>query len=83
MEAAAKSNSPCTHGNLPTTSSSNVSINGNGALRKTDLYGGHGTVFGGSTTVFINGQKAARQGDSIIGNCGSVIATGSGNVNIG
>jgi len=83
MANAGKSTSPCNHGNFPTTVSTDVFINGNGALRKTDLYGGHGTVFGGSSTVFINGKNAARQGDSIIGNCGGVVTVGSGNVNIG
>lgn len=84
----------CTgHGPFPPrkniTSSDDVIINGNGALRQSDGYEPHcvgpschpGVVVGGSGTVLINGLPAARIGDAI--DCGSFIAQGSEDVLIG
>jgi uncharacterized Zn-binding protein involved in type VI secretion len=39
------------------------------------------SISGGSGTVFINGQPAARVGDGI--DCGGAAASGSGDVSIG
>lgn len=82
------------HGDFPPrpciSASTNVFINGRGAVRVSDVWDTHcnpapschnGTTVSGSTRVFINGLPAARVGDSI--DCGSVIGTGSPNVFIG
>ena len=69
----------------PTSYSSNVMINGRGAVRQGDTWVYHCThtpvQLGCSTTVMINGRGAARIGDSL--SCGDVNATGSSNVIIG
>jgi len=74
---------------LGVTFSTNVKINGLGAHRQNDGWMVHccksschpGLVDSGAANVYINGRPAARIGDSI--NCGSLIAMGSPNVNIG
>lgn len=72
------------------TASPNVNINGKGAGRITDQYASHGCVAhaphqdsinAGSSTVFINGLKAARIGDAVV--LGGSVAEGSGDVFIG
>lgn len=68
------------------TGSSNVFINGKGAVRVGDLWSVHvcdtafhpGTQITGSSTVFVNGKPLARIADAI--NCGSFCAMGSTNV---
>jgi uncharacterized Zn-binding protein involved in type VI secretion len=69
------------------SSSGNVFINGRGAVRVGDAYAEHGckgkkghssVQAAGSGTVFVNGKPLARVGDLVA--CGSVCATGSGNV---
>jgi uncharacterized Zn-binding protein involved in type VI secretion len=63
------------------TASSNVFVNGRGAVREGDLWSPHnhiGISIGGSGTVFVNGRRLCRQGDAI--DCGSMVATGSSNV---
>lgn len=94
MAAAARLGDLCTgHGCWPPRSgvnaSPNVFINGIRAHRLGDGWKVHccpppchaGVVSSGSGSVFINGQPAARIGDAI--SCGSLIAQGSPNVNIG
>ena len=72
--------------------SGNVFANGVGIVRLGDLVTSHpfpGSgcpqhapgLAGGSSTVFINGLAAGRQGDAY--GCGATILSGSGNVNIG
>jgi uncharacterized Zn-binding protein involved in type VI secretion len=91
MAAVAKDGSICSgHGcwypRTNTDSSSDVFIEGAGAVRVGDGYDIHicdedahpGTVESGSGSVFVNGQPLARIGDSI--NCGSVIAEGADTV---
>lgn len=72
------------------TFSTNVRINGLGAHRVGDAWNVHccpsdgchpGIVKSGAANVYINGRPAARIGDSIA--CGSLLAMGSPNVNIG
>ena len=77
--------------------SSNVNINGNGALRLGDTfemhldYDGTGSAenhtpesVSGSGTVKINGKEACRLGDAVGGEkCGGKIVLGSSNVFIG
>lgn len=72
------------------TASTNVNINGKGAGRITDEYDSHGCIVhashqdsinAGSSTVFINGMKAARIGDTVT--IGGSVAEGSENVFIG
>ena len=68
--------------------SSDVIINGQGAVRVGDAWPPHtdpsppdthdGTQSGGSGSVFVNGQPLARIGDSI--SCGDACAAGSQNV---
>jgi len=68
--------------------SSDVIINGQGALRVTDAWPVHvcpsipdshgGSQSGGSSTVFVNGLALARIGDSI--SCGDACAAGSPDV---
>ena len=77
----------------PTPCSPNVNVNGNKSARVGDTYtelhikpgnvpDPHpGNISAGSSTVRINGQAAARIGDAV--DCGSQIASGSGNVFIG
>lgn len=77
----------------PTPCSSNVRVNGNKAARVGDNYAElhtkpgknpdphAGAISSGSGSVRINGQAAARINDSV--DCGSKIASGSGNVFIG
>lgn len=76
-----------------TSGSPDVKINGLPAARVGDTLephscscgGGHGshprTIVAGSSSVRINGRPAARTGDAI--DCGGVLISGSGNVNIG
>jgi uncharacterized Zn-binding protein involved in type VI secretion len=81
----------CTgHGCFPPrvciSASNNVIVNGIGAHRVGDSWAVHccgivchgGNQANGSSTVFVNGQKLARIGDSI--SCGSKNAQGSPNV---
>ncbi len=69
--------------------STNVFVNGKGAVRLGDAYGPHActscpkpshsrALSAGSPTVFINGRPAGRIGDAI--DCGGAAAAGSGNV---
>ncbi len=93
MPAAAFYGCICSgHGCFPPrkndSASTDVIIEGKGAVRKTDHWGIHecrgkhdGVVLGGSNTVFINGLPVARIGDQI--SCGSIIAEGSQTVIIG
>lgn len=95
MAAAARLGDFCTgHGCWPPrtgiSASNNVFINGIRAHRLNDAWNVHccpsdgchaGAVASGSASVFINGRPAARIGDSI--SCGSLIAMGSPNVDIG
>lgn len=95
MPAASRITDYCTgHGCWPprqgVTYSPNVKINGLGAHRVSDLWDIHccpldgchaSVVASGAANVFINGLPAARIGDSIA--CGSLIAMGSPNVNMG
>ena len=79
----------CTgHGCFPPrlniTASTNVSINGRGAVRVGDLWAPHtcetthtGVQVGGSLTVNVNGRPLARIADKI--SCGSFCAMGSTN----
>lgn len=72
--------------------SGDVFVNGIGVVRFGDKVTEHPfpssgcqthepTLVGGSTTVFINGKAAGRNGDSY--GCGATITSGSNNVNIG
>jgi uncharacterized Zn-binding protein involved in type VI secretion len=70
------------------TSSSNVFVNGRGAVRSDDMIAIHcirschdGSVTIPSRSVFVNGRKKARVGDKIT--CGDTINSGSANVFIG
>jgi uncharacterized Zn-binding protein involved in type VI secretion len=95
MPAAARLGDYCTgHGCWPPrrgiTASPNVFTNGIPAHRLGDAWLVHccpnagchpGVVSSGSGSVNINGRPAARIGDDI--SCGSLIAEGSQNVNIG
>ena len=95
MAAAAFIGCFCTgHGCWPprpgVTFSTDVKINGLGAHRLLDIWLVHccpsdgchpSLVKSGASNVYINGRPAARMGDSIA--CGSLIAMGSPNVNIG
>lgn len=68
--------------------STDVFVNGQGAVRVTDAWPDHtdpkppdthgGDQSSGSTTVFVNGLALARIGDSI--SCGDAVAAGSPNV---
>lgn len=68
------------------TASSNVLVNGKGAVRLNDQYAVHcckskchdGLLAMGSGTVFVNGRSLGRIGDPV--NCGSVVAQASSNV---
>ncbi len=75
---------------VPIAYSSNVKANGKSVVRIDDAYEDHACpgdsphpshATGGSSTVFINGKGAHRNGDSI--SCGSVASNGSSDVNIG
>jgi len=73
-----------TAGGTLTGGSSDVLINGSGAVRIGDKVQPHGiglhaspTMVSGSSTVFVNGIAVCRQGDSA--SCGHK-STGSGNV---
>lgn len=94
MAAVSRLGDLCTgHGCWPPrpgiTASPNVIVNGIRTHRLGDGWLIHccdgschpGVVASGSPTVMINGRPAARIGDRI--NCGSLIAQGSPNVNIG
>lgn len=66
----------------------NVFVNKRGVHRVGDIWAPHccegchpGNTAAGSSSVFVNGQAVGRIGDQI--NCGSVIMTGSANVNAG
>lgn len=69
--------------------SSNVFINGLGAVREGDEFGPHNVGSSvhtlamdvGSSTVFINGKSASRVGD--VAQCGEYALIGSNNVFIG
>lgn len=81
------------HGCFPPTksvsASSNVIINGKGALRSGDNYQPHNckssthtpVQMEGSGTVIINGKKCARLGDATA--CGAKLMVGSTNVLVG
>jgi uncharacterized Zn-binding protein involved in type VI secretion len=80
----------CWHPRPGVTFSTDVKINGLGAHRVLDVWlihccpldGCHASIVkSGASNVSINGRSAARMGDSIA--CGSLIAMGSPNVNIG
>lgn len=62
--------------------SSNVFVNGRGAHRQGDPWAVHCThnsiLAAGSSTVYVNGRQLGRVGDPVA--CGSIVATGSGNV---
>lgn len=68
------------------TASTNVFVNGKGAVRVGDAWAVHvcdtdfhaGIQIGGSSTVLVNGKPLARIADAI--NCGSFCAMGSTNV---
>lgn len=93
MAAVARLGDYCTgHGCWPprpgASASPDVFVNGIPAHRVGDGWMVHccktchpGTVASGSGSVFINGRPAARIGDSI--SCGSLIAQGSSDVDIG
>lgn len=94
MPAATRLGDLCSgHGCWPPrpsiTASDNVLVNSLGAVRLNDAYAVHcchakchpGVLIAGSSSVFINGRKAGRIGDAI--DCGSVVAQGSMNVQIG
>jgi len=91
---AARKSDYCTgHGpwppRLPIEASPNVFVNGIAASRKDDAWNVHcvgsschgGSNKKGSSSVFINGKDAMRQGDPV--DCGSFISQGSNNVFIG
>jgi uncharacterized Zn-binding protein involved in type VI secretion len=91
MPAASRSGDSCSgHGTFPGRpsygGSSDVFINGIGALRTGDGYVPHcspkkchsGSAAGGSGSVFVNGKPLMRIGDGV--SCGSVSAMGSPNV---
>ena len=71
---------------LNASSSTNVFVNHRGAHRVGDVYPEHtdgkdkhgGVQATGSGTVYVNGRALARVGDLV--SCGSINATGSGNV---
>ncbi len=84
----------CTgHGSFPPRASieasTDVIVNGKGAVREGDAWAVHcsgkschgGSVSAGSSSVFVNGIPVARIGDPL--DCGSSVATGSGNVSAG
>jgi uncharacterized Zn-binding protein involved in type VI secretion len=95
MPAAHRVADSCTgHGCFPgrktTAGSGNVFINSKAAHRLGDPYAPHGcgvcTPHGGSgsagsSTVFTNNKAQRRIGDAV--DCGSVAASGSGNVFVG
>ena len=95
MPAATRLGDNCTgHGcwgpRAGISASPNVFINGIAAHRLNDPWNTHccpidgchaGNVSSGSGSVFINGKPATRIGDAI--SCGSLVAAGSPNVNIG
>lgn len=74
-----------TTGGLNIQGSSNVFVNGKGAVRINDLVLGHGPgthgapyMAQGSPNVFVNGKKVCRKGD--IANCGHPASSASNNV---
>jgi len=75
-------------GGVAIQGSSNVNVNGSGAVRIGDKVASHGLaphsptppMVGGSTTVFANGIGVSRSGDAA--SCGHTIS-GSSNVNAG
>lgn len=96
MPAVARLTDTCSgHGCWPprpnVAASGNVRVNGRGAHRIGDAWGPHtcpdipethaSTLASGSGTVKVNGRPLGRVGDAIA--CGSVVASGSGNVNAG
>jgi uncharacterized Zn-binding protein involved in type VI secretion len=77
---------------IATSGSTNVFVNGRGALRVTDSFTPHSKTEGdnviyhnaivsssGSPSVFVNGKPLCRVGDNL--SCGDTVGTGSGNVN--
>ena len=79
------------HGCFPprnsTSGSPNVLVNGKPAHRQGDGWAAHGcsvcaphggSLASGSSSVYANGKQLGRIGDPV--NCGSSVATGSGNV---
>ena len=92
MAAVSRIGDPCTgHGAFPprpsTSGSSNVFINGIGAVIEGSSYATHcdpspschaSELKSGSSTVYVNGKALGRVGDPVA--CGSVVAAGSGNV---
>ena len=79
------------HGGFPprpsTSASGDVFVNGIAVHRQGDSWAVHcdpspschaGTLAAGSSTVFVNGKQIGRVGDPV--DCGSSVATGSGNV---
>lgn len=96
MPAVARLNDSCSgHGCWPprpnASASPNVRVNGRGAHRVGDGWQAHtciaipqthaSVLASGSGTVNVNGRPLGRVGDAVA--CGSVVATGSGNVNAG
>lgn len=88
MKPAARVDDSICHGGNIQQGSDNVKINnkaaalaGKSQARCNLHFIGSKVVSSGSGSVFINNQKAARQGDSI--DCGATISAGSDNVLIG
>lgn len=92
MPEAARRFEPTDHPGIITgPGAAQVLINGLAAMRVTDQHacllppvaGPHppSTIIKGSSTVLIEGQPAARKGDTV--GCGAAITTGSPNVLIG
>lgn len=93
-KAIAVKGSMCTgHGQYPPRANSswspNVFVGGKNIHRQGDSWEEHcsptdchsGVTVEASSTVFCNGKRVARVGDSI--NCGSKIATGVDNIRVG
>lgn len=71
-----------------TMASSNVKVNGKGAMRLGDQFQKHGcpkphqvVLMTGSSTVLVNGRPFGRVGDMTA--CTATVITGSGNVIVG
>lgn len=91
MPAVCRKGDTCTgHGGFPPRAndegSPNVFVNGIPAHRQGDHWVTHcagdscqdGALSGGSSSVFVNGKALGRIGDDV--SCGSVVASGSGDV---
>lgn len=92
MPAVTRKGDMCTgHADFPprksTSGSPNVFVNDIPAHRQNDSWAVHcnslpschgGNLASGSSTVYANGRQLGRIGDPV--NCGSRVATGSGNV---